>query len=134
MRGAQRLPHPAGVRADHDVGEIEDLRRRPIVHLEPNHGRVRETLVEVDDVADVSAAPSVDGLIVITDHADVAVLSAKELDQLVLRAIRVLILVDEDVLKSAAIALELVRMLLEHANGKYQQVVEVNGIRRLERL
>ena len=98
------LPMRAGVGADHRIRQVEDLRRRAIVLLEPNDGGVREILVEVEDVPNVGAAPAVDRLIVVADDADVAVLAAEQLDQLVLRAVGVLILVDEDVAKALAIA------------------------------
>ena len=120
----------AGVGADDDIRQIEDLRRRAIVLLEPHDRGVGKILVEVEDVADVGAAPSVDRLIVVADDADVAVLAAEELDQLVLRAIGVLVLVDEDVLEPVGdIASSCSGWLLQHAHRQHEQVVEVHGVR-----
>src|SRR4051794_21056616 len=107
MRGTERLSHAPRVGADHDVGEIENLWRRAIVLLEPHDDSVGEIFVEVEDVADVRAPPTVDRLIVVADHADIPMLAAEELDQLVLRAIGVLIFVYQDVFEAAAVALEL---------------------------
>src|SRR6476660_5553486 len=126
MRGAQRLAHPPLVGADDDVGEVEDFRRAAVVLLEANDVRLREILVEVEDVPDVGAAPSIDRLVVVTDDADVAVSAGEELDELILRVVRVLILVDEDVLELAPVLLELGRILGEEANGKDEQIVEVH--------
>ena len=46
MRGAQRLAHAPGVGADHDVRQIENLRRRPIVLLEPDDRGVGKSLLK----------------------------------------------------------------------------------------
>src|SRR5437868_8536144 len=107
MRGTECLSHAARVGADHDVGEIENLRRRPIVHLEPHDGGVGEILVEVEDVSYVGAAPTVDRLIVVADNADISMLAAEQLDQLVLRTVGVLVLVHQYVFETPTIALEL---------------------------
>ena len=130
VRRAQRLAHALRVRADHDVGQLENLRRRAIVLLEAHDRGVGKVLVEVEDVPNVGAAPAVDRLIVVADDAHVAVAAAEQLDQLVLRAIRVLILVDEDVPKALTILRELVGMVLQHPHGQHEQIVEVDGVRR----
>ena len=63
--------------------------------------RAREVLFEVEDVADVGAAPRVDRLVVVADDADVLVCAPEEAHELELRAVRVLVLVDDDVAKAA---------------------------------
>ena len=97
-----------------DVREVENLGRRAVVLLEPHDFAARKVLLEVEDVPDVGAAPAVDRLVVVADDADVAVLAAEQLDELVLRAVRVLVLVDEDVLKAVAIVRERRLVLPEH--------------------
>ena len=59
-------------------------------------------VLEVEDVAQVRAAPGVDRLVGVADHAEVAVLPGELAHQLVLHAVRVLVLVDEHVLEAAA--------------------------------
>jgi len=59
--------------------------------------------------------------------------AAEELDELILRAVGVLVLVDEDVVEPALPALELRLALLQQANGKHEEIVEVHGIRRPQR-
>ena len=70
-----------------------------------------KSLLEVEDVPDVGAAPAVDGLVVVAHDAEVAVAAGEQLHELVLRAVGVLVLVDEDVLELAAVLLQLVRIL-----------------------
>ena len=97
--------------------------------------RVGKILVEVEDVPDVGAAPAVDRLVVVADDADVAVLAGEQLHELVLRAVGVLVLVDEDVAgTSAGTSRSSLRILGEHAHGQHEQVVEVHGVRDAQRL
>ena len=128
MRGAQRLAHAPLVGADDDVREVEHLGRAAVVLLEAHDVRLGKVLVEVEDVPDVGAAPAVDRLVVVTDDADVAVAAGEQLDELVLRAVGVLVLVDEDVLELAAVLLELRRILGEQSDGEHEQIVEVHGV------
>lgn len=86
---------------DDGIGRREDVLRRAVVLLELDDRRLRVVLLEVHDVADIGAAPAVDGLVGIADDAEVVVARRENLRELVLRAVRVLILVDEDVAEAA---------------------------------
>jgi hypothetical protein len=77
------------------IRRVEDGAGRAVVLLEPHHAARREVLLEVEDVADVRAAPAVDRLVVVADHHQVAVRRRQQLQEPVLRAVRVLVLVDE---------------------------------------
>jgi 4-diphosphocytidyl-2C-methyl-D-erythritol kinase len=92
-----------------------------------------EVLLELEDVLDVGAAPAVDGLVFIADHADVAVRAGEQLHQLVLRAVGVLVLVDQQVFVAAVVAFAHLGRRLEQAHGFEQQIVEVErvGLRQL---
>ncbi len=131
---AQRLAHSRRVRADDDVRQIEDLRRGAVVLLEAHDRCVGEILVEVQDVPDVGAAPPIDGLVVVTHDAHVAVLAAEQLDQLVLGAVGVLVLVDEEILELVAVPCEAFGVALEHAHRQHEQVVEVDRVGEAQRL
>src|SRR2546430_6951971 len=50
----------------------------PIFLLEADHRCIGKILGEVEDVPDVGPAPSVDGLVVVADDADVAMLRSEE--------------------------------------------------------
>src|SRR5436853_6732443 len=76
---------------------------RAIILLELHHPCARIVLLEVEDVPDVRAAPPVNTLVRISDDAHVPVLAGQEPDDPVLGAVRVLVLVDEDVAPEAAI-------------------------------
>ena len=68
---------------------------RAVVGLEPDHLGVGERLLEVGDVLARGAAEAVDRLVVVAHHDDVAVLADQQLQQLLLREVGVLVLVDE---------------------------------------
>ena len=65
----------AALLRDDRVGGVEDQLRRAVVLLELHDRRVREVALEVEDVAEVRAAPGVDRLVVVADDAQVAVRS-----------------------------------------------------------
>ena len=88
----------AALVARHDrVRGVEDELRRAVVLLQLDDRRVGVVALEVEDVAQVRAAPAVDALVVVADDGEVVVLAARAADPEVLRAVRVLVLVDVQV-------------------------------------
>ena len=67
--------------------------------------RVGKILLELQNVADVGAAPRVDALVLVAHRADVLVLAGQQLHQLVLRPVGVLVLVDEQIAIATLVAL-----------------------------
>jgi hypothetical protein len=99
--GEEVLALAVDVVRDHGAGPGEDGLRRAVVALEHDHFRVGIVALEIENVANVGAAPRVDRLVGVAHHAQVAVLAGDLLDELVLGAVRVLVLVDQDVLPAA---------------------------------
>ena len=91
-------------------------------------------MLEVEDVRDVGTAPGVDRLVLVAHHGEVAVLLGQESHELVLGAVRVLVLVDEEVGESPAPGLAYRGVALEQRDRPEEQVVEVEGPGRLEDL
>ncbi len=106
---------------------IENRLRRPIVLFEAHRRDFREVVFEVEDVAQVCAAPLVDGLVGIANDGDVVVRFDEALDQQVLRTIRILILVDHHEAELALI-LGAHDVVIEQLDGPQQEVVEVEGV------
>jgi hypothetical protein len=127
--GAQTALDARDVLADDAVGGLDDACGRAIVELEVDLPGVGIILLEVEDIADISLPPAVDRLIGVTDDEEVAVSLGQRRDENVLDAVRVLVLVDEDVLKALLVALQQVRRLLEKVNRLRQQIVEVERVR-----
>ena len=129
--GEERLLLALAVVGDDRVRGAQDGVRRAVVLLERDRARAREVALELEDVADVGAPEGVDRLIGVADRADVPVLAAEQLEQAVLRVVRVLVLVDEDVAERFLPALAGLREALQHLDGQHQQVVEVHRVRRV---
>ena len=86
---------------DHRVGRCEDRGRRPVVPFELDHRRPREALGELEDVLHGGGAEPVDRLGVVSDDREVprAVGRAHPLEDVGLERVRVLVLVDQDVVE-----------------------------------
>ena len=69
--GVQRFAETAFVVRDDVRGGGEDMARRAVVALQPDHLRSGEVVLEPQDVIDLGAAPAVDRLVVVADAANV---------------------------------------------------------------
>ena len=113
---------------DHCVGRVEDVLGGAEVLLEDDGGGIREGALELQDVGDVRRTESIDRLIRVTDHADVAVRRAQQGHEAVLHRVGVLELVDQDVAEPVLVAEEDVLVVLEHLDRAHEEVVEVHGV------
>ena len=89
---------------------------------------IGEVLLEIEDVADVGVAETVDRLILVADHGQVPVLGAEQLKQPVLGVVRILVLVDQHVAEGPAPPLSGFGEELEYVDRADQQVVEVHRV------
>ena len=78
------------------VCNIENLHGRAVVFLEP-HNLCAEALLEMQDIIDIRAAPTIDGLVIIAHNADVFVRHKQAIEQFVLQLVCVLVFIDHDV-------------------------------------
>ena len=127
LRPQLLLPSPLVV-SDDLVGALQDLLGRAVVLLQLDDASLWVVLLELQDQPHIRATPAVDALIVIADHADVPALVGKQLHELVLRVVDVLILVHQHVMESFVILLEGLRARLEELHGHHQQVIEIQRI------
>ena len=117
--------------AGHDrVRGVEDELRGAVVLLQLDHRGVRVVALEVEDVAQVRAAPGVDALVVVAHHGQVAVPLGELADPQVLRPVGVLVLVDVQVAPALLVVGEHRGRLVEQAHRLVEQVVEVERARR----
>ena len=91
--GPQRLPETILVVRDQPGRDGEDVSGRAIIALQPDDGRAWKIMFESQDIVDLGASPTVDGLIVVADAADVPVHLRQQPEPQVLHDIGVLILV-----------------------------------------
>ena len=124
----QHLLRPAFVVVDDGVGGVQNGLRRAVVLFQLDRRRVGIVPRKVDDIADVRAAPCVNALIRVADDADVSPFLGQQLRQRVLGVVRILVFVDEDILKAVLVFFPHVFVLLQQAHGQAQQVVEVHSV------
>jgi hypothetical protein len=120
------------VATDDGVGGGEDVLGRAVVLLQQDRGRVREVVLELQDVADAGPAEGVDGLVGVAHHHEIGFVVAELADERVLSVVGVLVLVDEHVPEPAAVRLADIGERLEQVDGHHDEVVEVHGVGRLE--
>lgn len=138
--GPELLRLAVGVALDDRVGRGQDRLRGAVVLLQQDRRRVRVVALELQDVADRGAAERVDRLVGVADHAQfgraqpfAAVGRAARdrggqlPDELVLRVVGVLVLVDQDVPEAPPVVLGGLREHLQQVDRHHDQVVEVHG-------
>ena len=143
--GPEVLLPPARVAGDHGVGGGEDRLRRAVVLLEQDRPGVRIVVLEVLDVADRRAPERVDGLVRVAHHAELrrchpgrgvvpgpGRTADERPDQDVLGVVGVLVLVHHDVPEPAPVVRRNLRVRPQQPDGLPDQVVEVEGVGRLQ--
>ncbi len=110
-----------------DVGQGNDLWRRPVVADQLDHGRLRVTERELQKVPGRRAGEGVDGLGRVPDHAYVVSLTHPEVQQPLLERVDVLVLVDHEVVVLRAHDAGDIVALRKDADGQQQHVLEVDN-------
>ena len=116
---------------DRGICDFENFRNAPVVHLDLKDLRVGVTFRKFEDVLEIGAPPRVNRLRVVAHHHDVAMFARQKIDQVGLDLIRILIFVDQDELKLPAIKRGDVFVLLQHRQRLFEQIVEIDRVRRL---
>ena len=128
------LLEPVGIVEDESVRRVEDPVVRAIVLREDDDTGPGEVSDKDPEVRHRRAAPAVDCLIVIANGGDVRVPRAEQLHDLELGPVRVLELVDEDVLVLPLEPAEHVRSRAQEPEGVDDLVAEVDGAARAHQL
>src|SRR3990170_4833043 len=96
----ERLPLPGDIVRDDARRRVEDVLGGAVVLLELDDFSSRKIILKIEDVIDVRSTKTINTLIFVAHRGDVAGLPGQQLHQDVLRLVRVLVLVDEQVLKA----------------------------------
>ena len=111
-----------------DAGDIEDRLSGAVVLLQHHDLQLGEVALEVAQVTDVGLAPAVDRLILVADHADVAVAGAEQPHQLVLGDVGVLELVHHQMAVAVLVPGQQVRRATKHLDNVPQEIIEVEAV------
>ena len=126
--GPQRFLLALAIVPNHGARGGEDGFGRAVILLELEDLRVGKIVFEIEDVADVGAAPFVDRLILVADHADISGSCRERLHQQVLHAIGVLVLIDHQMRGAPLILFECRGIIAQQLVGQQLQVAEVHRI------
>src|ERR1700722_9270886 len=127
-RGPKIFAFAANVIGDHGGRGLQNILRGAVILFEADDLGLGKVLLEFENVANVGAAPGIDRLVFIADGADIVTLAGQHAHEFVLRAVGVLIFVDEQVLKAAVVILANGRGRLQKARGFEKKIVEVEGV------
>ena len=114
---------------DQAVGRLYNALRAAVVALQLELTGIVVNLRELQDVVDVRSTKSVDALGIVAHHTHRLPFLGQLIDDSLLSAVRVLILIDKNVSKLVDILPANVLVLVEQHVGIDQQVVEVHRIR-----
>ena len=130
--GEEFFRDTSGVVLDDGVGGVEDGRGGAVVLLKLDQLCVGEVLGEGHDVVIVGTSPGVDALVGVAGDVDVLLLVGQPHDQLVLKVVGVLVLIDQQISEAIVVDVRHAGDFLEEPDGEEQKVVEVHGVAFLE--
>ena len=132
--GPQHLPLALRVVGHDRAGHIEDGLGGTVVLLQLDDPGAGEISFEVQDVLDVGAAEFVDRLILIPDDKYILMLRGKEMQQIVLGAVGVLVLVDQNESVLVAVVVAHLGKTIQDLHRLQEQIVKIQGIRLAQSL
>ncbi|CAB4824627.1 unannotated protein [freshwater metagenome] len=116
----------AKVLRDDCIGSIENILCTAIVLFENNHAHFIKGIFKLSDVTEVGTAECINRLIGVAHHAHVVMTGRQTEHDFVLRNVRVLIFVYQDVLESVLVRSQNIGMHTEQTHDIHQQVVKVH--------
>ena len=123
--GPEPLALALEVVGNQGAGRLQNRLRRAVVLFQPDDPSLRVVHLEIQDVANVRAAPAVDRLVLVSHHAQVLPELRQQPHQFVLGPVGVLILVDHQVLEAPVVGFAYRLVVLEQPDGFEQEIVEI---------
>ena len=122
------LVFPPFVVVDHIVGRIQDVLGGTVILFQLDDGSIRKNLLEIQDIADVGPPEFVNGLVIVTHHAQIPVFACQKAYQLELRRVGVLILVHHDITKTLLVRFQHIRCPPEQLHRFHDEIVKIQRI------
>ena len=133
-RGAPRgevLRELFGIGSDRGIGQSQNLGNGSVVGLDDKLFRSFVSLRKVENVAEVSSAPGVDGLRIVANDHEVSLRRGKKINELGLDGVGVLILIDEDPLELLLVLLADAWLFVKELERFQQEIIEIHRVRLL---
>ena len=128
VRRPEVLALALAVVCDHGVGGVQNILRRTVILFQADDSRVRVTCFKAQDILDRRAAEAVNALVVVADHADVAVAVRQKPRQAVLCMVGILILIHHHIAELPSVVLGNILVFLQKADGVEDQIVKIHRV------
>ena len=125
---------PTGVVGDDGICHIQDIGGGTVILFQTGDLRIRVLIFKIQDVIDVRSAELVNGLIIITHHAEIPVLCRQKLHQDKLGVIGILVLIHHDIAEALLINGQNIRMLHKEPYGLVDQIIKIQRVILLQTL
>ena len=116
------------VMMDDSIRRLQNFLCGTVILLQLNYGCIGKILFKIQNIADIRAAPAIDGLVVVAHHAQVAAFTGNQAHQLILGVVGILIFIHMHILKAALIVFQHRRMLHKQLQGFDQQIVKIQRV------
>ncbi len=115
---------------DHRVGAVQNILGGAVVLLQANHCGVLIMLLKRQNILNGGAAEAVNGLVIITDHANVLKLVRQQRGEHILGVVGVLVLVHHHIAELVLVQLQHIVILSQQLHGVVDHIVKVHSVRR----
>ncbi len=126
--GMKRFAETAFVIGDQMRGCGKDMSRGAIIAFQSNDLGAGKIFLKPQNVIDLCATPTIDGLVVVTNAADIIAALGQQAQPEILRDIGVLILVHQNIAKALVIVGQYVRVFTEEPQAFQKQISKITGI------
>ena len=126
--GPQCLALAALIVADNGVSGIENMLGGAIVLLQSDGAGAGVLLFKIKDILNVGTAETIDTLVIVAHHTDVAIAAGQQGRQTILQMVGILILVNQHIAKTPAIVIPHFSILLQQMHRLQNQIIEVQRI------
>ena len=113
------------VERDQPIGHGQNGVGRTVILFKANHLGFRPVILEVQNVAYLGASPSVNGLVIVTDHAKISMVLRESLDNFVLSPVGVLVLIDKHMVVTPRLHTPDIFVFGQELFGTDEQIIEI---------
>ena len=126
--GKQHFRLASSVVPNQRVGRFQNVRGAAIVPFKLHDFDPRIVVLELQNVRQVRAAPTVNRLVGIADDRQVRVVDRQSTDNRVLREVRILVLVNHDLAEAVIERAAQIGLVAQHQRHVHQQVIEIDTV------
>ena len=117
-----------GVVRNHRIGCVQNILRRPVILLQPNHIGIRIDLLKIQNIPDIRSAEFVNRLIVVSHDAEVSGACCQHPHNFELRLVGILVLIHHDVTEPVLIIPENILSGRKQLHRLHQKIVKIQCV------